>query len=266
MIAALLTLAGGYLAAGLYLRAIQERMLFPAPHIPAADLPKMAAIAGATELAVPSGGEMLYGWHRRAGGERVVLYFHGNGSSAPASVLPMRLANAAGWDFVCVSPRSYPGSSGAPSPGFLAEDARAAWQYVIEELGFPPETVVLHGRSLGGGMVGTLLGEVAPAGVVIESSFRSMAVLVQEKIRVFPMGLILKYPLRTEERASSLSAPALILHGDADTMIPVHHGRALARAFSEATYVEVPGKGHNDGLLTDPDAAAAFRAWLDARR
>lgn len=264
VLAALGVLLGLYLIAAIVLSRVQERMLFPAPTIPAADLSEMARAAGIAELSVPSGAETLYGWHSPAGGTHAVLYFHGNASYTAANVLPMRAANAAGWDFICISPRGYPGSTGAPSPGFLRADALAAWEHATAVLGFAPERIVLHGRSLGGGMAGELLAEVAPAGVVLESTFRSMARLVQEKVPYFPIPLILKYPLRTEDR--DVTAPVLILHGDADEMIPVAHGRALAARFPGSEYVEVVGKGHNDGLLQDPAAAAALRAWLDSRR
>ena len=263
---ALLALLGLYLAVGLILRALQERLLFPAPVVARADLAHMAQLAGATELAVPSEGETLYGWHRPAGGTHAVLYFHGNASYTAVNVLPMRIAKQAGWDFICISPRGYPGSTGQPAPGFLRADAQAAWAYATTVLGFAPGNIVLHGRSLGGGMVGELMDSVEPGGLIIESSFRSMAALVQEKIFAWPMGLILQYPLRTTDRAAAVSAPVLVLHGDADEMIPVAHGRGLAAAFPAAEYVEVPGKGHNDGLLQDPAVAAAVRAWLDARR
>lgn len=262
----LLTLSVLYVAVGLLLRAVQAHLLFPAPAVPRADLTRMAQLAGATELSVPSEGETLYGWHRPASGTHAVLYFHGNASHAAVNVLPMRAAHEAGWDFICISPRGYPGSSGKPTPGFLRADALAAWAHATEVLGFAPSNIVLHGRSLGGGMVGELMGSVQPGGFVIESSFRSMAALVQEKIPVWPMGLILQYPLRTIGRAGSVSAPVLVLHGDADEMIPVAHGRALGAAFPTAEYVEVAGKGHNDGLLQDPVASAVMRAWLDARR
>ncbi|MDG1484443.1 MAG: alpha/beta hydrolase [Myxococcota bacterium] len=253
-----------YLIAAVVLSRVQEHLLFPAPTIPGDDLIEMARIAGAAELLVPSEEETLYGWHSPAGGTHAVLYFHGNASYAAANILTMRAVNAAGWDFICVSPRGYPGSTGAPSPGFLRADALAAWSHTTETLGFSPEQIVLHGRSLGGGMAGELLAEVAPGGVILESTFRSMARLVQEKVPYFPMGLILKYPMRTEER--DVSAPVLILHGDADEVVPVAHARALAEHFTHAEYVEVPGKGHNDGLLQDPVASRALRAWLDSLR
>lgn len=46
------------------------------------------------------------------------------------------------------------------------------------------------------------------------------------------------------ERISDLSAPLLVIHGTADPIFPVEHGRTLASAVSGARLVEVPGGGH----------------------
>ena len=47
-------------------------------------------------------------------------------------------------------------------------------------------------------------------------------------------------------------APALVLHGDADRIVPVENGRSLARRLPNASYVELPGRGHNLPL-EDPE-------------
>ena len=44
---------------------------------------------------------------------------------------------------------------------------------------------------------------------------------------------------------------ALVLHGEADLIVPVENGRRLAARLPNATYVELPGKGHNL-MLEDP--------------
>jgi pimeloyl-ACP methyl ester carboxylesterase len=48
-----------------------------------------------------------------------------------------------------------------------------------------------------------------------------------------------------------IDARALVLHGDADLIVPVENGRMLADRLPDATYVELPGKGHNV-MLEDP--------------
>jgi pimeloyl-ACP methyl ester carboxylesterase len=42
-----------------------------------------------------------------------------------------------------------------------------------------------------------------------------------------------------------IEAPALVVHGDADVIVPVENGRRLAERLPNARYVELPGRGHN---------------------
>jgi 3-oxoadipate enol-lactonase len=51
----------------------------------------------------------------------------------------------------------------------------------------------------------------------------------------------------------SIDAPALVVHGDEDLIVPVENGRILAQRLPHARYVELAGRGHN-AMLQDPDA------------
>jgi 3-oxoadipate enol-lactonase len=42
-----------------------------------------------------------------------------------------------------------------------------------------------------------------------------------------------------------IEAPALVVHGDEDLIVPVENGRMLAARLPNARYVELPGRGHN---------------------
>jgi pimeloyl-ACP methyl ester carboxylesterase len=57
-----------------------------------------------------------------------------------------------------------------------------------------------------------------------------------------------------------IQAPALVVHGDADLIVPVENGRMLAARLPNAEYVELSGRGHNlpleepetfNGLVSD---------------
>jgi pimeloyl-ACP methyl ester carboxylesterase len=48
-----------------------------------------------------------------------------------------------------------------------------------------------------------------------------------------------------------IDAPALVVHGDADVIVPVENGRMLASRLPNSRYVELPGRGHNV-QLEDP--------------
>jgi 3-oxoadipate enol-lactonase len=52
--------------------------------------------------------------------------------------------------------------------------------------------------------------------------------------------------------AEQITAPALVVHGDQDLIVPVENGRMLAARLPSAKYVELAGLGHNL-MLEDPD-------------
>jgi 3-oxoadipate enol-lactonase len=49
-----------------------------------------------------------------------------------------------------------------------------------------------------------------------------------------------------------IEAPALVVHGDEDLIVPVENGRMLAARLPAARYVELPSRGHNL-MLEDPE-------------
>lgn len=62
-----------------------------------------------------------------------------------------------------------------------------------------------------------------------------------------------------------VAAPALVVHGDADLIVPVENGRMLAGRLPDAEYVELPGRGHNL-MLEDPESLVSLvRRFLDRR-
>jgi pimeloyl-ACP methyl ester carboxylesterase len=53
-------------------------------------------------------------------------------------------------------------------------------------------------------------------------------------------------------RVELIEAPALVVHGRADLIVPVENGRNLAARLPNAEYVELPDRGHNL-MLEDPN-------------
>ncbi|MCB9675242.1 MAG: alpha/beta hydrolase [Alphaproteobacteria bacterium] len=209
---------------------------------------------------VASDGVELYGWHAPGDGRHALLYFHGNGGSITA--VPWLAEQLPGVDVLCVSYRGYPGSEGAPSEAGMKLDALALWAYATETLGFAPDHIVVQGQSLGGGVAHHLLMEAHPAGAVFDSTFSSIEELASASQPLLPVSLLLKHPFRSYERAPRIDVPTLVMHGDDDHLIPVEHGRKLAKLQPNATYVEIPNHGHDAWTLDRPEAQAAWRAFL----
>lgn len=260
-----LALAG--VAMGLFSR-FQRKMVFPGPQgVSVPLLRKVAADVGATELQIPTeDGELLYGWHRASPGatpRRVVLYFHGNASSVLGQLTLQDRLVADGWDFVGIHYRGYPGSTGETTEAGVHRDAMAAWNWVTDEFGTPASHVVIHGRSLGGGVAVQLAAKVNPGGLVMESTFTSVLDLARETFGWLPLGALLEHPFMTRDFAGQVQCPILVAHGSGDSTVDVSHGRELAKLFEADPYIEVPRIDHNN-VLFEGVYADRYIQFLDA--
>ncbi|HET7315123.1 alpha/beta hydrolase [Salinisphaera sp.] len=61
-----------------------------------------------------------------------------------------------------------------------------------------------------------------------------------------------------DELLATVRCPALIIHGAADPLLPVKHGRATAKALAHARYEEVRGMGHD----LPPRLLPRFVDWI----
>lgn len=75
-------------------------------------------------------------------------------------------------------------------------------------------------------------------------------------------GFLLRYTLRSNEWIPRVSAPILILHGDADEVIPVAQGQLLSKSAKQADFVTIHGGHHND-LSMFPEYWRGLGDFLD---
>jgi uncharacterized protein len=240
-------------------------MLFPAPSLSDAQLALAAQQAGAEELRLQtSRGDTVYGWHLDGGGQKAVIYAHGNAAYAGDRGYLYQELRSHGWDVIVVSYPGYPGSDGRPSEAGIHASMQEFWRYSTDTLGIPADHTVLHGLSLGGGAVGTVLGEVEPAGIVLECTFTSVIDMARRRAPIYPLSLLVTSPFQTVERAPQARAPVLMFHGTGDGLIPVEQGRTLKTAFPHAELVEIDRAPH--GELIGPGSAEMDRylAFLEA--
>ncbi|MBM4236353.1 MAG: alpha/beta hydrolase [Firmicutes bacterium] len=185
-----------------------------------------------------------------------ILYFHGNGEvvSDYDGIAPLyknRHLNLLVADY-----RGYGASGGTPTFGDLVADARIIFEYMVAEL--PAEIKsdqwFVMGRSLGS--ISAL--ELAAAypdqigGLVVESGFISVAGLINH------LGLPSPGDLSGLERfyrelAASISLPALVIHGERDSLVPLHQGRDLFEALGsqQKEMVTISFADHNDIMFVD---------------
>lgn len=228
---------------------IAEHFVFFPSRADPGPAPVLSGVEGEDVRLETSDGVEIHGWWFSSADEApAVLLLHGN-----AGTIAMRtpLAEAyldRGISIFMLDYRGYGRSQGSPSEEGVNRDAEAALDFVVERTG-SPQRVVLHGRSVGGAVAARVARDRQSAGVILESTFTSLDEIAAEAYGILPSFLFRR--LRGHFDALSavrrISAPILVVHGTADTLIPTSMGLALHEAAREPRrWYGVSGAGHND--------------------
>ena len=220
-------------------------------------------------VTLPLKGDQLAGWWvpSDAPKARTLLYLHGNAANVAANLdQVLRLRNT-GLNVFIIDYRGYGHSTGGPPrENLLYEDAERAWAYLVAERHIPPRNIVIYGHSLGGA-VGVNLGSNHPeaGGLITEGAFTSIADMADGSLAAYlPIRLILTERLDSISRIGSVHLPKLIIHGDADTMVPPSMAHRLYDAAPDPKQIAmIPGGGHENSAVVNATAYfAALNAFL----
>ncbi|PZN97365.1 MAG: alpha/beta hydrolase [Alphaproteobacteria bacterium] len=237
------------------LTVFQRRFIYPAPPPSVMQPGPMQQVELST-----SDGILLAALYRPADQNRpTVIFFHGNGDSLLGAGQATRGLAARGYGLLLVEYRGYGGNSGSPSEAGMYADARAALAFLHRQ-GLADTAIYAMGNSLGSGPATQLATEQPLAGLILVSGYRSLADVVAEKTRL-PIGFLVRDKFENGRKLQAAPIPVLILHGDADRVIPVDHGRTLAVLRQGIAYREFAGVGHELAYL--PMSQAATVEWLD---
>jgi uncharacterized protein len=158
--------------------------------------------------------------------------------------------------------RGFGDSDGVATESGVYTDARAAYDFLRDSLGVPPERIILFGHSLGSSVAIELAQHVPAAGLVVEGAFTSVVDRGAELYPFLPVRLVAASKFGSIERVPKLKLPKLFLHSPEDRSIPYAHGQRLFAAAAEPKrFVEVRG-GHIEAFTVDKSvyfgAIAAF--------
>jgi uncharacterized protein len=260
-VAVLAPLVALWLLAVAFVASAQDAMVFPGAYRSDAGAATVLQVdeGRLVDLDLDGGGRTR-GWLRPGRPDRAMIFFHGNGGRLTGTARITDRWHRDGFTTLAVTYPGYPGVPGTPSESALEATGRAAWA-LLRDRGFPADRIVLVGHSLGGGAVALTLRHVSPGAVVVQGTFTSLRRVAAERYPLLPVRPLLRHPLEAQGIWARTRSPVLVLHGAADTTVPVSHGRALARVIPDVTYVERPGAGH-DPWMVEPWAWPRVRAFL----
>lgn len=186
--------------------------------------------------------------------EAVILLFHGNGEVAAdydfiaGQYLSMNVI------FIVADFRGYGWSSGMPLTSTLLTDAEVVAKALPEILGERDSLPkYIMGRSLGSAPA-VHLAYTFPdlfKGLILESGFSDMPSVLRHLQIPVDLSRVTDMPIGNAKRLESVAMPLLVIHGEADNLLPIENGEKLfaASVAENKTFLRVRGAGHNDILM-----------------
>ena len=101
--------------------------------------------------------------------------------------------------------------------------------------------------------------------LILESPFTSIRDMAAAVLPFIPVGPLLRTRYDNLAKIPRVPVPLLIVHGEADEVVPFAHGRRLFAAAPEPKrFFAIPRAGHNDTYVTGGEAYwRALSTFLD---
>ncbi|MEM7190566.1 MAG: alpha/beta hydrolase [Pseudomonadota bacterium] len=222
-------------------------LIYPFRDWPAAD--QVTGLPGATlrQLTADDGTTVIAWAVPPRPGKPVILYFMGNaGSLASAAPKLAELAHA-GFGIAALNYRGAGGAEGEPRQADIVDDGVLLADQLSAITGWQGDPVI-YGTSLGAAVAAQVATRRQPAALILETPFARLCETAQHHYPLIPACLLLQDERwESAEAVTQIQAPVLVLHGDADRIIPIQHGQQLFEAANQPKKMIVyPGGRHND--------------------
>jgi uncharacterized protein len=224
--------------------------------------PDDAALEWESVTLATGDGLLLDAWWLPAQQARAqMLFLHGNAGNISHRLRSLQQFNQLGLSVFIIDYRGYGRSQGRPDEQGTALDARAAWQWLLENN--PQADRIIFGRSLGAAVAAELARTVNADAVILESAFRSIPLLGQQLYPFLPVRLLARIHYPVIDYVRDIDAPLLVIHSQDDEIIPFAEGMAVYESANEPKQLLIIRGGHNNGfVISERDYLAGIEAFL----
>lgn len=226
---------------------LADRLIYYPMRYPQGDW-NLQAKAGAQDrwIQAADGTQLNAWWFPKTGAHFATLFLHGNAGNVTHRIDHAQAILDAGSAFLVVDYRGYGKSHGQPSERGFYEDGDTAYDELVR-LGYTPDRIIVQGESLGTAVAVDLAIRRECAAVILESPLMSAGKIAGT---VLPfLGPLLVRGYDTYSKISHVRAPLLVIHGDADEIVPFSQGQGVFQAANEPKeFWAVSGAHHNELL------------------
>jgi pimeloyl-ACP methyl ester carboxylesterase len=235
----------------------QDRFIYFPPRYSPAEL-EQAKTVGVQEIRfrTSQGNQAAFFWRNEdfeTRPQNVWLVFGGNGDVALGWMGLVREFAGPRTGFLLIDYPGYGICEGRPNPQSILENSERALQALLEQKRWKldVDALCVLGHSLGGAAALQFAAKHPVRKILLVSTFTSIDDLVRAQIQI-SLGPLLRHRFDnlTSLKAilSQNQAPEIyIFHGEADEVIPLKMGRALAQLDgNRIKFIEIPRARHND--------------------
>ena len=194
-----------------------------------------------------------------------LLYCHGN-----AGNLSYRAYAIPSWHQFLHMPVlifDYPGygkSAGKPSEKGCYAAADAAYDWLTQIKGIPPDKILIYGGSLGGGVAVDLASRRPHRALILAKTFTSIPEVGQTFYPWLPVRWVMRNRFDNLAKIGKCTRPVFITHGTADNLVPFRLAKELYEAANEPKHFFIlEGRDHNDAH--PPEIFLEVRKFLESQ-
>lgn len=174
-----------------------------------------------------------------------IVFFQGNAGHLGYRNYKVRPWLDAGYGVLMIGYRGF-SNPGSPSEEGLYADARAAID-AVKKQGLPDKAFVFYGESLGTGVATQMATEYEASALILESPYTSIPDVGGDRYPMVPVRILLRDHYDSLSKIKDVHMPLLLLHGEADDVVPAKFGKKLFAAANEPKQAEYfPDLGHNN--------------------
>lgn len=222
--------------------------------------------------------QIVHGWYLPAVGQAraTVLFLHGNAENISTHIGSVYWLPERGFSVLLFDYQGYGQSGGVPSIRGALSDVEAALGFLVQHGEHYGGPIIVFGQSLGGALAIRAVVNSAYRtpikGLIVDSAFADYRLIAREKLAGFWLTWPLQWPLSLtiNNEYSPLShvrevapIPLLIMHGEQDRVIPVHHARLLYEQAQEPKSLWIFPDGPHGGAINYPTARNRLVAYMN---
>ena len=216
-----------YIIIGLFLFVFQRKILFNISGKP--NKPDNYELKDIKELKIQTyDGLNLLAWYSNPKlNMPLLVYFHGNSFDIGERAYRIKRYINNGWGVLLLAWRGYSGNLGKPTEKNLYIDGESTINWIIQNLNFNYEDLIVYGESLGCAVAIELGTRYKFKSIILEAPFTSVSDIAQKRYKIYPVKYFILDKFDNYSKINKILSPLLIISGKKDEVVPHSHSDKL---------------------------------------